>query len=59
MTLKQFLRFLLNPKKFIQFYLLVREKRDRYKTLYKVTRLESAQDLHDKIRAIDTKLKEM
>ena len=50
---------MVSPMRFFVFLRLQRERRSYCYTLSKVTRLESAQDLHDKIRAIDKKMLEL
>lgn len=50
---------MVSPMRLFAFLLLLLDRRSYCYTLSKVTRLESAQDLHDKIRAIDKKMWEL
>jgi hypothetical protein len=59
MTISKALRLLASPTRLSAYLRLRRERRDRYLTLCKVTRLESAQRLADKIREIDRQMAEL
>lgn len=50
---------LLSPFRLLKLLSLLEDKRNYQRNLCRVTRLESAQDLHDKIRNIDRKVKEL
>ena len=56
MTFKQTIRLLTSPSKIRTYIQLRGERRQRYSMLCRVTSVRSAQDLHDKIRAIDSKI---
>ena len=59
MRLIRILLRLLSPIRLVKAFCICQDRRSYYKTLSRVTRLESAQDLHDKIRALDKKLHDL
>lgn len=59
MNFSRALVLMVSPRKLSPYLHLLRERRSYYYTLSKVTHIESAQRLHDKIRRIDRQMNDL
>lgn len=59
MAILKVLRLMVRPKKLFAYLRLRQERKDRYLTLRRVTHLESAQRLHDKIRILNQQMADL